>query len=78
MRRTVRFEQQPGESLQKYATNFLEQVRVLEEMFEPFVPTMDLVTTVELTREVGEGEDVEEETYTEKVLADCWKYRKRD
>ena len=39
-------------------------------MFGPFVPTRDLVTTVELTREVGEGKNIEEETYTEKVLAD--------
>ena len=70
LRRTIRFEQQLGESLQKFATNFLEQVRVLEELFGPFVPTKDLITTVELTREVGEGEEVEEETYTEKVLAD--------
>ena len=70
LRRTICFEQQPGESLQKYATNFLEQVRVLEETFGPFVPTKDLVAMVKLTREVGEGEDVVEETYTEKVLAD--------
>ena len=44
----------------------MEQVRVLEELFGPFIPIRDLVTTVELTREVGEGDDVEEETYTEK------------
>ena len=43
---------------------------MLEELFGPFVPTKDLITTVELTREVGEGKEVEEETYTEKVLAD--------
>ena len=61
LRRTLRFEQQPGESLQEYATNFMEQVRVLEELFGPFVPTRDLVTTVEFTGEVGEGEGVEEE-----------------
>ena len=30
LRRTIRFEQQPGESLQKFAANFLEQVRVFE------------------------------------------------
>ena len=41
LRRTIRFEQQPGESLQKFAANFLEQVRVfLEESFGPFVPTI--------------------------------------
>ena len=42
----------------------------MKELFGPFVPTKDLVTTVELTREVGEGNEVEEETYIEKVLAD--------
>ncbi len=70
LRRTIGFGQLQGESLQKYATNFIEQVRVLEESFGPFVPTIDLITTVELTREIGEGEDVVEETYTEMVLAD--------
>ena len=29
-----------------------------------------MITTVELTREIGEGKDMIEETYTEKVLAD--------
>ena len=70
LRRTIGFMQLPGESIQSYAANLLEQVRVLEESFGPFVPTKDLITTVELTREVGEGENVEEETYTEMVLAD--------
>ena len=70
LRRTIHFEQQPGESLQKFVANFLEQVRALEESFGPFVPTIDLVRTVELTREIGEGEDMVEETYKEKVLAD--------
>ena len=70
MRRTIGFGQLRGESIQKYATNFLEQVRVLQELFGPFVPTIDLITKVELTREIGEGEEVVEETYTETVLAD--------
>ena len=70
LRRTIHFEQQPGESLQKFVANFLEQVRALEESFGPFVPTKDLVTMVELTREIGEGKDLVEETYTEKVIAD--------
>ena len=43
---------------------------MFEETYGPFVPTKDLITTVELTREIGEGEDMVEETYTEKVLAD--------
>ena len=43
---------------------------MLEESFGPFVPTKDIITTVELTREVGEGEIMDEETYTETVLAD--------
>ena len=70
LKRTIGFGQLPGESLQKYAANLLEQVRVLEESYGPFVPTIDLITTVELTREVGEGDEMIEETYTERVLAD--------
>ena len=70
MRRTIGFGQLPGEMLQKFASNFLEQVRVLEESFGPLIPTIDLITTVELTREVGEGDEMVEESYTEKVLAD--------
>ena len=34
------------------------------------MPTIDLITTVELTREIGEGKDMVEETYTERVVAD--------
>ena len=54
LRRTIGFAQLPGETLQKYAMDFLEQVRVLEESHGPFVPTTDLITTVEFTREIGE------------------------
>ena len=43
---------------------------MLEESFGPLVPTIDLITTVELTREVGKGDEMVEESYTEKVLAD--------
>ena len=70
LRRTIGFYQLQGESIQNYAANFLEQVRVLEESYGTFVPTSDLITTVELTREIGDGDEAVEETYTEMVLAD--------
>ena len=43
---------------------------MLEESFGPFIPTIDLITTVELTREISKGEEMVEETYTETILAD--------
>ena len=42
LRRTIGFYQLQGESIQNYAANFLEQVRVLEESYGTFVPTSDL------------------------------------
>ena len=47
----IGFGQLPGELFQKYAANFFEQVRVLEESYGPFVPIIDLITMVELTRD---------------------------
>ena len=70
LRRMIGFCQLQGESIQNYAANFLEQVRVLEESYGPFVQTSDLITTVELTREISKGEEMVEETYTETILAD--------
>ena len=70
LRRTVRFSQQYGESIQKYATNFLEQVKALEDIYGTLVPTKEMTKQVERSRIVGEGDDEHEETYTETILLD--------
>ena len=70
LRKSIRFSQQPGEFIQKYATNFLEQVKTLEDVHGLLVPTKEMTKQVELTHIVGEGSEEHEETYTETVLLD--------
>ena len=62
--------QQPTESLQRFATNFLEQIKTIEDISGPLVPVRDVVKRVQQTRLVGEGDDAVTETYTVAVLAD--------
>ena len=62
--------QQPTESLQRFATNFLEQVKTIEEISGPLVPVRDVIKSVQRTRLVGEGDEAVTETYTVTVLAD--------
>ena len=69
-RRAVTFSQQPTKSLQKFATNFMEQVKTLEDISGPLVPVRDVIKRVEQTRMVGEEDEAVEETYTIPVLAD--------
>ena len=61
--------QGPTESLQRFATNLLEQVKITEEMSGPLVPIRDVIKSVQQTRVVGEGDDAVTETYTVAVLA---------
>ena len=56
--------QQPTESIQRFATNLLEQVKIFEEISGPLVPVRDVVKRVQRTRVVGEGDDAVTETYT--------------
>ena len=70
LRRAVTFTQQPAESLQKFATNFLGQIKTLQDICGPLVPVRDLIKRVQKTRMVGEGDEAVEETYTVPVLAD--------
>ena len=69
-RRAVMMTQQPTESIQRFATNFLEQIKTLEDISGPLVPVRDVVKRVQQTRLVGEGDDAVTETYTMTVLAD--------
>ena len=62
-------QQGPTESLQRFATNFLAQVKALEDTSGPLVPVKDVVRMVQRTRVVGEGDDAETETYNTVVLA---------
>ena len=70
LRKTVNFAQHPGDSLQQYATNFLEQVKTLEDSHGLLVPTRDMLKDEERTRIEGEGDEEHEVTYTVTVLAD--------
>ncbi len=70
LRKTVNYSQNTGDSLQQYATHFLEQVKTLESSHGLLVPTKDMTKTIEQTRIVGEGDQEHEETYTVVVLAD--------
>ena len=70
LRRAVTMTQQPAESIQRFATNFLEQIKTFEEIGGPLVPVRDVVKRVQQTRLVGEGDDAVTETYTVAVLAD--------
>ena len=70
LRRAVTMTQQPTESLQRFATNLLEQIKIWEEIGGPLVPVRDVVKRVQQTRVVGEGDDAVTETYTVAVLAD--------
>ena len=56
--------------MQKFATNFTEQIKTLEDICGPLVPVGDLIKRVEWTRMVGEDDEAVEETYTIPVLAD--------
>ena len=66
----MRYSQHPGNSLQQYATNFLDQVKTFEASYGLLVPTKDMTKCKEWTRIVGEGDEEHEETYTVTVLAD--------
>ena len=46
-----------SESIQRFATNLLEQVKIYEEISGPLVPVRDVVKRVQRTRVVGEGDD---------------------
>ena len=70
LRKTVRFSQAPGETIQQFATNFVEQVKTFEEMYGLLVPTKDMIQVEERTRIVGEGDEEHEENYNVTVLAD--------
>ena len=70
LRKTVTMTQMPTESLQRFATNFLEQIKTLEDISGPLVPVRDVVKSVQQTRLVGEGDDAVTETYTVAILAD--------
>ena len=48
----------------------MEQIKTLEDLCGPLVPVKDLIRKVEKTRQIGEGDEAVEETYTELVLAD--------
>ena len=70
LRKTVRYSQHPGNNLQQYVTNFLDQVKMFEEFYGSLEPTKDMTKCEEQTRIVGEGVEEHEETYTVTVLAD--------
>ena len=70
MSRAVNFSQQPTETIQQFATNFLEHIKTFEDICGPLVPVRDLIQKVQQTRIVGEGDEAVEETYTENVPAD--------
>ena len=70
LRRAVTLAQRPTETLQQFATNFLEQIKTLEDICGPLVPVRDLIKRVQQTRIVGEGDKAVEETHTVPVLAD--------
>ena len=59
--------QKPTESLQRFATNLLEQVKIWEEISGPLVPIRDVVKRVQQTRVADD--DAVTETYTVAVLA---------
>ena len=63
-RRALTMGQETTETLQQFATNFLEQVKAFEDVCGPLVPVRDVIKRVEQTRIVGEGDDAVEETYT--------------
>ena len=70
LRRAVTFTQQPAESIQQFATNFLEQIKTFEDICGPLVPARDLIKRVKQTHTVGEGDKAVEETHTVPVLVD--------
>ena len=53
LRRAVMLTQQPTESIQRFATNLLEQVKIFEEISGPLVPVRDVVKRVQQTRLVA-------------------------
>ena len=69
LRKTVSFIQKEGESIQKFAVNFVEQVKAFKEMFGPLLPTKEMYKVVETTRVIQDGEEECSETYAETVLA---------
>ena len=69
LRKTVTMTQGPTESLQRFATNFLAQVKAMEDVSGPLVPVKDVVRMVQRTRVVGEGDEAVTETYNTVVLA---------
>ena len=53
LQRAVTLGQEPTETLQQFATNFLEQIKTLEDICGPLVPVRDVIKRVEQTRIVG-------------------------
>ena len=70
LRRAVTMKQEANESIQRFATNFLEQIKMVEAISGPLVPIRDVIKRVQQSRMVGEGDDAVTVTDTVAVLAD--------
>ena len=71
LRRAVTLAQRPTETLQQFATNFLEQIKTLEDICGSLVPVRDLIKKrVQQTCTVGKGDEAVDEMHTVSVLAD--------